>query len=476
MAAPSTTIPAGRTARPTDESRYRRRSMWLDLIDEPLQPREPLPGSLDCDVAIVGGGYTALWTAYYLAKLDPSLRIVLVEKEIAGFGASGRNGGWVSPFFPASLETIAKKRGRQSAVDMQRAMFDTVDEIGRVTAAEGIAARFHKGGVLNLANGPEQLQRVMAEPEWYQRWDVGRDEMMWLDADQTRERIAVAGNLGASYLVHCACLDPARLARGLARTVEGLGVRIYEKTPVLEIADRGLVTAAGRVRAGVVIRATESFTPELPGARRDIVPTYSLMLATEPLPASFWERVGWNGYETVTDGRHLYIYAMRTEDDRIALGGRGAPYHFNSRVREEYEQVPRVHAVLERTLKQLFPAAHDAKITHTWGGGVGIPRDWFPSVGYDKVRGYAWAGGYVGDGVAASNLAGRTLADLITGADTPLARLPWVNHVSPRWEPEPLRWVGVRASLAIFASADRKEQRTGKPARRAELMEKVLPI
>ena len=476
MSAPSSTTVSEGAARPVDETRYRRRSMWLDLIDEPLQPREPLPGSIEADVAIVGAGYTALWTAYYLAKADPALRIALVEKEIAGFGASGRNGGWVSPFFPASLETIAKAHGRQSAVDMQRAMFDTVDEIGRVTAAEGIDARFHKGGVLNLANGPEQLGRVLAEPDWYHQWGVGPDEMMWLNAAQTRERIDVAGNMGASYLVHCACLDPARVVRGLARVVEGLGVHIYERTPVLEIGGGRLVTAAGEVRAGVVVRATESFTPELPGARRDIVPTYSLMLATEPLPASFWEQVGWNGYETFTDGRHLYIYAMRTEDDRIALGGRGAPYHFNSKVSEDYEQVPRVHAVLEQTLKQLFPAARDAKISHTWGGGVGIPRDWFPSVGYDRTRGYAWAGGYVGDGVAASNLAGRTLADLITAADTHLARLPWVNHASPRWEPEPLRWIGVRASLAIFASADRKEQRTGKPTRRAEIMEKILPI
>jgi glycine/D-amino acid oxidase-like deaminating enzyme len=450
--------------------------MWLDTIDEPLQPRDPLPGPIDVDVAIVGAGYTALWTAYYLAKADPSLRIALLEKEIAGFGASGRNGGWVSPFFPTSLATIAAKHGRDSAVAMQRAMFDTVDEIGRAASAEGIEARFHKGGVLTLANGAEQVDRVKAEPAWYHGWGVWPDEMMWLDAVATRERINVNGNLGASYLTHCACLDPARLVRGLARVVERLGVRIYEKTPVLEIAERKLLTPAGDVRARIVVRATEGFTPELPGARRDVVPTYSLMLATEPLPASFWDVVGWGGYETITDGRHLYIYAMRTEDDRIALGGRGAPYHFNSKVSEEYEQVPRVHAVLERTLKQLFPAAKDARITHRWGGSVAIPRDWFPSVGLDKGRGYAWAGGYVGDGVAASNLAGRTLADLITGADTEIVRLPWVNHLSPKWEPEPLRWLGIRTSLAVFASADRKEQKTGKPARRAEVMQKILPV
>jgi len=458
------------------EARYRRRSMWLDLIDEPLEPRAALPGPLDVDVAIVGGGFTGLWTAYYLAKADPGLRIAVLEKDIVGFGASGRNGGWVSPFFPASLETIEKHHGRAQAIAMQRAMFDTVDEIGAVCAAEGIDARYNKGGVLNLATGTEQVERVREEPAYYHGWGVSEDEIMWLGVEAVRRRIKVAGCLGATYLEHCACLDPARVVRGLAHVVEKLGVAIYEQTPVLSIEQGSAVTAAGDVRAEVVVRGTEGFTPELPGARRDVIPTYSLMLATEPLPASFWSEVGWNDYETFTDGRHLYIYAMRTEDDRIALGGRGAPYHFNSKVRDEYEQVPAVHATLEAVLKNLFPAARDAQITHTWGGSLGIPRDWFPSVGYDEARGYAWGGGYVGDGVAASHMAGRTLGDLITGRESAMTSLPWVNHRSPKWEPEPLRWIGVRTSLAVLASADKKEKKTGKPALRAKLMKKVLPL
>ncbi len=459
----------------TDE-RYRRRSMWLDQLDRALEPRPALPGSLDVDVAIVGGGFTGLWTAYYLAKADSSLRIAVLEREIAGFGASGRNGGWVSPFFPTSLETLAATRGRESAVAMQRAMFATVDEIGRVTAAEGIDARFHKGGVLDLATGPEQLARVRAEVDYYRGWGVGADEMWWMEAGEVADRVVVDGCLGASYLTHCACLDPARVVRGLAEAVERLGVSIYEQTPVLRISGGRLSTAVGDVRAGVVVRATEGFTPELPGARRDVIPTYSLMIATEPLPEEFWREAGWGGRETFTDGRHLYIYAMRTEDGRIALGGRGAPYHFNSKVSESYEHVPRVHETLTATLRTLFPAARDARITHRWGGNLGIPRDWHPSVGYDRSRGYAWAGGYVGDGVAASNLAGRTLADLICRRESELVTLPWVGHVSRKWEPEPLRWIGVRASLAVFASADRKERRTGKPAKRAELMHRVLPL
>jgi glycine/D-amino acid oxidase-like deaminating enzyme len=456
--------------------RYRSRSMWLDLIDDPLEPRPALPGALDVDVAIVGGGYTGLWTAYYLAKADPHLRVAVLEKEIAGFGGSGRNGGWVSPDFAATPDKIAAQHGREQALAMQRAMFATVDEVGARLAAEGIDAGFRQGGSLVAVTGPEQLARVRAEAEFYREWGFADDEMMWLDAAAAREHIAIDGCLGASYSRRCGCLDPARAVRGLARVVEKLGVTIYEQTPVLRIDKGKAVTAAGAVRAGVVVRATDGFTPDLPGAHREIMPIYSLMIASEPLPDSFWQEVGWGGYETLSDGRHLYIYACRTPDGRIALGGRGAPYHFGSPVNDAQAQVPAVHAALERTLKRLFPAAQDAKITHRWGGSIGIPRDWFPSVGYDAASGRAWAGGYVGNGVATSNLAGRTLADLIGGRQTELTTLPWVNHRSPKWEPEPLRWIAVRTALAVFAGADKKERKTGKPSKRAKLTSKILGI
>jgi len=457
---------------------YRSLSLWWDTLPAGLAGpgRGPLGGDTDADVAIVGAGYTGLWTAYYLAKADPTLRIVIVERETAGFGASGRNGGWCSALFPASWDKIARGSSRSEAIRMQRAMFGAVDETGRVAEAEKLDVHWAKGGTLGLARSATQEARARAEIEHARSWGFGADDYRWLSATEVAEHAVSTEVRGGTFTPHTAAIHPARLARGLAHTVERLGVRIFEQTAALALEPGVVRTPHGVVRAERVIRATEGYTPSLPGYRRAVVPVYSLMLATEPLPASFWDVVGWGGHETITDGRHLYIYAMRTEDDRIALGGRGAPYHFNSKVSEEYEQVPRVHAVLERTLKQLFPAAKDARITHRWGGSVAIPRDWFPSVGLDKGRGYAWAGGYVGDGVAASNLAGRTLADLITGADTEIVRLPWVNHLSPKWEPEPLRWLGIRTSLAVFASADRKEQKTGKPARRAEVMQKILPV
>jgi glycine/D-amino acid oxidase-like deaminating enzyme len=216
-----------------------------------------------------------------------------------------------------------------------------------------------------------------------------------------------------------------------------------------------------------VVRATEAYTATLRGQRRTLLPLYSLMIATEPLPPAAWSEIGWSNAETIADGRHLIIYAQRTADGRIAFGGRGAPYHFGSRIIPGFDRDAAVFTALEEALHELIPAARGAAVTHRWGGPIGVARDWFPSVGIDRARGIAWAGGYVGDGVTASNVAGRTLADLILSRDTELTHLPWVQHHSRRWEPEPLRWIGVNAGVLAMRSADTVERRTGRPSLRA---------
>jgi glycine/D-amino acid oxidase-like deaminating enzyme len=449
-----------------DPAFYRSRSLWLDrLTDDPLAPRPALPGPTEVDVAIVGAGYTGLWTAYYLRRADPGLRVAVLEREVAGFGASGRNGGWCSAFIAIDREQLARRAGRGATIALQRAMFDTVDEVGRVAAGEGIDCHYVKGGALQVAASPVQLARLEAGLRHARAWGMGEEDQRLLDREEAERRVRVAGLLAASFTPHCAAVDPARLARGLAEVVERLGVPIYEATAVTGIRPGRADTTRGPVRAEVVVRATEGYSVTLPGARRTVLPLYSLMLATEPLPEPVWEEIGWSGRETMAAGGHQFTYAQRTRDDRIALGGRGAPYHFGSRIRPGYDRDGRVHARLAAALAQLLPPAAGARITHRWGGPLGIPRDWTASVGLDRATGLAWAGGYVGDGVAAANLAGRTLADLICGNDSDLTRLPWVQHRSRPWEPEPVRWLGVNTARWLAASTDTSEQRSGRPAR-----------
>jgi glycine/D-amino acid oxidase-like deaminating enzyme len=455
---------------------YRGRSLWLDgLADDPLVPRPALPGRIDADVAIVGAGYTGLWTAYYLRRADPGLRVVVLEREIAGFGASGRNGGWCSAFMAMNREEVARRAGRGAVIALQREMFDTVDEVGRVAGREGIDCRYVKGGALEVAASPVQLARLEDGIRQARQWGMGPDDLWLLGRAEAEGRVRVAGLLDAALTPHCAAVDPARLARGLAGVVERLGVPIYESTPVTRIRPGRADTTRGTVRAEVVVRATEGYTATLPGTRRAVLPLYSLMIATEPLGDHVWEEIGWSGGETMAAGGHQFTYAQRTRDGRVALGGRGAPYHYGSRIRPGHDRDDRVHARLETALGQLLPPAAGARITHRWGGPLAIPRDWTASVGLDRAAGLAWAGGYVGDGVAAANLAGRTLADLIGGHDSDLTRLPWVQHRSRPWEPEPLRWLGVNAARRLAASADASEERSGRPARlRGRLLDLFL--
>ena len=448
-------------------------SFWWDSLETDVVTRPALQRDLEVDVAIVGAGFTGLWTAYYLNELDPSLRIAILEAEVAGFGASGRNGGWCSALFAASTARLTNSFGAQAARAMRIAMQDSVDEVGRAATHERIDCHFAKGGTIIAVRSAAQLARTRAEIEEARRLGIGEADLALLSPSETEDRFGATGCLGATFSPHCAAIHPGRLVRGLAEVVAARGVELYESTPVRAIEDRRVRADGGAVRADVIVRATEGYTAQLAGSRRLLAPVYSLMIATAPLPDAAWAEIGLAQRETFGDHRHLVIYGQRTADGRLAFGGRGAPYHFASSIKPAYDHNRAVHAQLAETLGELFPTVRDVEITHRWGGPLGIPRDWFSSVGFDRASGAAWAGGYVGDGVSTTNLAGRTLADLITGRDSALTRLPWVGHRSPRWEPEPLRYLGVNAALAVMTSADAVEERTGRPARRAAWFSKL---
>ena len=435
-------------------------------------PRRPsLPGPEEADVCVVGAGYTGLWTAYYLKQASPELRVVVLEAAFAGFGASGRNGGWLTAELPGSRARYARgPRGRDGVRAMESALRATLDEVARVCAAESIDADLVRGGSLTVATSATQLARLRAALSHDRAWGDGEDVISFLARKSLTQRINVAGALGALYTPHCARLQPASLVAGLADAAERHGVVVYEATPVTSIEPGVARTDFGAVLARHVLRCTEGFTARFPGQRRTLLPMNSSMVVTEPLDAATWKEIGWDGCETLGDEAHAYMYAQRTADGRIALGGRGVPYRFGSALDERGATQPSTVASLGAILRRMFPAAAGAGLSHAWCGVLGVPRDWCATVSLDPATGLGWAGGYTGHGVAAANLAGRTLADLVLGADTPLTALPWVDHNSRRWEPEPARWAGVHSLYSLYRLADRLEAQGGTSSGAGELL------
>lgn len=431
-------------------------SHWWHRIGLP-EPRQELPGDITADVAIVGAGYTGLWTAYALKRLQPDLEIAIIEQRHAGYGASGRNGGWLTNAITGGREQYIARNGRDAAERFQRAMNDTVDEVIRVSTAEGIDADIKKGGEFTVAYTPAQEARLRAFAESEQRWRS--TDLTLLESEDAKAKINVADTRAAVWHPHAARIQPAKLASGLARVVEGLGVRIFERTRAVEITPHRVRTTHGTVSAEYIVRATEGFTAQLRGLKRLWLPMNSSLIATEPLSRDVWDELHWSDGEVLGDMAHVYMYAQRTADDRIAIGGRGVPYKYGSRTDTD-GQTPAVTVdTLSEILHRFFPATRGASIEHAWSGVLGVPRDWAATVGLDRETGIAWGGGYVGTGVTSTNLAGRTIADLILGNDSELVTLPWVNHRVRKWEPEPLRWVATQGLYAAYGVADRSEAR-----------------
>ena len=437
-------------------------SFWYADIGLPDSRRPALAGDTSVDVAIIGAGYTGLWAAYYLKKAQPALNVLVIEKEFAGFGASGRNGGWCMGTFAWDHERYAKVTSRATVLDMAAYLRGTVAEILAVCAAEGIDADILPTEELMIASNPAQMARLKAELAHRQLWGEV-DRVRELSASEVQQRISVPGVTGALAITDMARVQPAKLVRGLAEAVERLGVRIVEETEVLSYASGQVVTARGVVQAPVILRGTEGFTATLKGHKRDWLPLNSAQIATAVLPPAVWAKIGWDGHELIGDLNNSYCYCQRTREGRITVGARGVPYKFGSKMdtngAPDAETIRRLTEVLHR----YFPAAAAYPIEHAWCGVIGVPRDWCATVGFDKATGLGWAGGYVGVGVSTSNLAGRTLADLALGKDTDITRLPWVNRRVRAWEPEPLRWLGVHTMYTLLRIADKREQRLGIP-------------
>jgi glycine/D-amino acid oxidase-like deaminating enzyme len=453
---------------------YGELSYWLETAGS-LAPRARLEQSTHADVAILGAGFTGLWTAYSLLRRDPGLRVVVVEREIAGFGASGRNGGWCSSELNAGIDVLRQRFGLEGAQAVHQAMRQTVDEVGDVCRREGIDAQYRKGGVLRVARGEHQLGSLEAEKRKYDEAGLP-DHYTPLSADALAERVRVTGAVAALHSPECAVVHPGRLVRGLATAVESLGGVIFEQTEAIGYSGKPepcLRTPSGSVSADVIVLAGEAYLTQLPNLRRLLLPVYSLIVLTEPIDPSEWAEIGWAGHECMADMRLTVDYLSRTLDGRVLFGGRGAPYNFGSTIKGETEHHEATHQMLRRMLVEWFPTLQGVRFSHAWGGVLGVPRDIIPTFSFDRSTGIAMAAGYAGHGVATANLAGRVLADLITGADTELTRLPLVNHRSPSWEPEPLRWLGVRTVQLGLARVDARAERTGRAPTGRTLAERL---
>ena len=450
-------------------------SLWVqaELSDVQKPIGQPLRSHIDADVAIVGAGFTGLWSAYYLTKLDPSLRIVIVDAHYPGYGASGRNGGWVSALFPAHLSALARASSRDQARHMHIAMRENVSDIGLAIEENSWDVDWAHGGTVVAARTRVQNRRAQTEVIDLAKWGFDSD-LVYLNRSETLNRINATDVLGGTFTPHCAAINPYKLVCALTDHIQSRGVKLYQNSPVTAIESGRIIGHQFSVRAPMTIRATEGYTASLTGFERNLVPVYSMMLATEPLTPEIRSSIGLAGRETFSDFRNLIIYGQITADNRIAFGGRGAPYHFGSRIDARNDHNANVHQGLWSVLTDMFPALHETRVTHTWGGPLGIARDWWASCGFDPATGQAWSGGYVGDGLGTSHLGGKTLAHLITGVPSEITGLPWVNHHSRKWEPEPFRWLGANAGLQVMQRADSYEDRTGKESKTAQLVGKLL--
>ncbi|MEU3617979.1 FAD-dependent oxidoreductase [Streptomyces sp. NPDC006872] len=430
----------------------------------PILPRAPLDGDREADVVIVGAGYTGLWIALELLREAPETDVVVLDAKVAGYGASGRNGGAVIAQLNGSRDYwVRRGGGPDGAIRMERAVQGAVEEVGAAVEREGIDCGYGKNGVLMVARTPLEQHRFRQGIEEDRAYGFGPEDSRYLDRDEVNERINVAGALGARFSAHCASVDGGALARGLAEAVEKHGGAVYEGTPVFRISPHKAVTASGTVHAKYVIRATEAYTESMDGQHGQIVPVHTSMLATEVLDDAIIEQLRWNGHEALL-AEHPFLHLQFTADNRITIGGDDPqiPYRWRSAPNPDAPASPKAYEHYRRELVKLFPCLEGVQIADSWQGVFGTNRNWAPSVGLNVATGMGHAGGYVGEGLAAANLAGRTMRDLILGRDSELTGLPWTNVTARRWEPEPLRWIGAGLIWAARAVGDRNEVRTGK--------------
>jgi glycine/D-amino acid oxidase-like deaminating enzyme len=438
-------------------SDYATRSFWLE--DE-YSPGAALDGDRSVDVAVIGGGFTGLWTAYFLKRAEPALRIALLERDVVGYGASGRNGGFAMTLLNRGLHDMVQAFGDDAARAAHRAAAASVDGIGAFTREHRVDCHYEKNGLLCVASDASQIRRI--ESEYHQAERLGLEGFRFLDRAAVQASVHSPTYECGVREESCAILDPARLVRGQRRVAAALGIEICESTSVEDVRAEGrrvtIRTPQGIVRADQAVLATNAYSVHFPPIQRYVVPIYSYIVLTEPLTPARWEAIGWAGREGLEDRRTYLHYYRPTHDGRMLFGGEDAPYFYNSSIGSHHDRSPDVFARLKDDLRRTFPPLADVRFTHEWGGPVGLTVRFVPTFGTLEGGRIHYGFGYCGHGVGPTHLGGQILADLVLGRRTERTDLCFVRTTALPFPPEPLRYLGITAARLALLRQDREQR------------------
>jgi glycine/D-amino acid oxidase-like deaminating enzyme len=432
---------------------HRDKSFWLDT-HPPYEENPRLEGSQRVDVAVLGAGFTGLSTAYHLRRADPALRVAVLEAEIVGFGASGRNGGFSMTLFGMQPSLTKAMFGAERTREAQRYMERAVDLVDTMVREHDMQSVFWYPGYLHVATTDAHMRRIEKEHRLLEELGITGHEL--LDGHAVRERVDSPLFVGGSFESRCGILNPARHVRELKRVAEAAGAEIYERTPV-ESIERGkhfrLRTPGGTVEAERVVIATNAWTHLMAGLHHREAPVFTHMVVTEPLQDKQWDAIGWEGREGLEDARNIIHYLRPTADGRIAIGGYRLSVAFGRDMDRDLN--PKAFRGLEKNLVRMFPSLAGVRFTHRWGGAVSVTADLVPAIGQLGDARCVYSVGCIGHGVSLTHLNGQTLADLVLERSSELTETWFVNRRVFPWPPEPLRALAAHAILGYMKAEDR---------------------
>jgi glycine/D-amino acid oxidase-like deaminating enzyme len=427
-------------------------SHWLRTYGA-YEPSPSLEGSQTVDVAVIGGGYTGLSTAFNLRTDSPGMTVAVLEGSVVGFGASGRNGGFNMTLFGLEPAVTKALFGQQRTVEAHRYMERAVDYVRDLVARHGLRSDYEHPGFLRVATTPGFVRRIQHDMEILTQ--MGISGLEWWDAGRVRAEINSPMALGAWWEPRCGLLDPAKQVRELKRLAVQSGAQVFEHSPVLSVErDREFVlrTPGGSLSAGRLVFATNAYSHLFAELRSKETPAFTHMVVTEPLSPQQLAGIGWAKRQGIEDARNFVHYLRLTADQRIAIGGSDVSLGFGRGMERDLN--PRVFRDLERDLVRFFPALKGIRFTDRWGGPVSVPIDMAPAIGFLGDRRAIYSLGCVGHGVSMAHLNGRTIADLILERDTDLTRVWFVGRRMIPWPPEPIRFLAGHAIRGYMRAED----------------------